>query len=180
MKTKQSIVKTSMLAVISFLVFTACEKQEATSVESIEGTYVGTFTREDGLKHLTQSEQNTKATAVVRQTEEDVIEVRFQSHMLDTSLMLNHYDHHDSVKVCLTGNDFENMYGHMLGEGHMSGGMMGHMHDGETEWMHHMNDEHQDGDEHFGGFDMNRHTFGFQFRMNDEVPYHLNFQGNKQ
>src|SRR6056297_3587169 len=111
MKTTQFIVKTSMLAVISFLVFTACEKQEETSVQSIEGTYVGTLTREDGLKHLTQSEQNTNATAMVQQTEDGVIEVRFQGHMLDTSMVLNHYNHHDSVKVCLTGNDFENMYG---------------------------------------------------------------------
>ena len=64
--------------------------------------------------------------------------------MLDTTMRFSHYYHHGSVKVCLTGDDFENMYGHMLGERHMSGGMMNHM-----------NDEHHQGDEHFGGFDMN-------------------------
>ncbi len=181
MKTRKFIFKTAMLAVISAVIFTACETTEEATVESIEGTYMGTFTREDGLKHLTQNEQNTNATAEVQQTENGVIEVRFQGHMLDTTMMLNYYDHHDSVMVCLRGDAFENMYGHMLGEGHMSGDMMGHMNDGETEWMHHMNDEHHQDDEHFGGFDMNRHSFGFQFRMmNDGTPYRLNFKGNKQ
>jgi hypothetical protein len=78
--------------------------------------------------------------------------------------------------VCLTGDDFEHMYGHKYGEGHMSGGMMDDMQNEETEWMHHMNDEHIDGDEHFGGFDMMQHSFGYKFEMNN-LDFH--FQGTK-
>ena len=181
MKTRKFIFKTAMLAVISAVIFTACETTKEATIESIEGTYIGTLTRDDGLKHLSQNNQNNKATAEVQQTENGVIEVRFQGHRLDTTMMFNHYNHHDSVMVCLTGEDFEHMYGHMPGEGHMSGGMMGHMNNGETEWMHHLHDEHQDGDEHFGGFNMQNHTFGYTFNMMEgDKPYQLSFQGKKQ
>jgi hypothetical protein len=56
------------------------------------------------------------------------------------------------------------MYGHMLGEGH-NGGMMDDMHESETEWMHHMDEEHDEGDGHFGGFDMGNHSFSYTFQM---------------
>ena len=77
--------------------------------------------------------------------------------------MLEIYNHNDSIKVCLTGNDFENMYGHTLGQGNMNGNM-GNM---STDWTKHMNSEHQQGDEHFGGFNMENHSFGYTFRMHD-------------
>ena len=52
------------------------------------------------------------------------IEVHCFGKEIDTTFMLDYYEHNDSVMVCLTGSDFEFMYGHMLGEGHMGGGMM--------------------------------------------------------
>ena len=64
----------------------------------------------------------------------------------------------------------------MLGQGHMNGGMMGDMQNNETEWMHHLNDEHQDGDEHFGGFDLQHHAFDYTFRMSNSANH---FQGVK-
>jgi hypothetical protein len=68
----------------------------------------------------------------------------------------------------------------MMGEGHMGGGMMGDITNGETPWQHHLNDEHQSGDDHFGGFDMTNHTFGYSFQMmNGNNQYMLNFQGTK-
>jgi len=57
------------------------------------------------------------------------------------------------------------------------GDMMGDMMNGETEWMHHLDDEHNEGDEHYGGFDMQHNTFGYQFRMGNET---MTFQGTKQ
>jgi hypothetical protein len=63
----------------------------------------------------------------------------------------------------------------------MNGGMMSDITNGETEWRHHMDDEHQPGDEHFGGFDREHRSFGYSFRMMDgDSPYMLNFQGTKQ
>jgi hypothetical protein len=40
---------------------------------------------------------------------------------MDTTFMLNYYENHDSVMVCMTDSDFEHEYGHMMGAGHMSG-----------------------------------------------------------
>ncbi|SFF08509.1 hypothetical protein [Thermophagus xiamenensis] len=93
---------------------------------------------------------------------------------------MNYYQHHDSAYVCDTGNDFEEMYGHMLGNGH-AGGMMDDMYNGETQWMHHKSEEHDEDDEHFGGFDMGNHSFSYTFRMNpDDNSDDLHFQGIKQ
>ena len=69
----------------------------------------------------------------------------------------------------------------MLGSGHMGGSMMGDIRDDETEWMHHMSDEHVDGDQHFGGFDMHDETFTYSIKMMDESePYYMKFSGLKE
>ncbi len=161
--------------------FTACNKsEEALPDNSIEGTYAGTLTT-DGLKSANGiMPGSTSATADVTQTGDGEVQVHCYSDELDTTFMLDYFDDHDSVMVCLTGEAFEEMYGHMMGEGHMMGGMMGDISEGETEWQHHMYDEHQPGDEHFGGFDMANHTFGYHFQMMDgNDPYMLDFQGTK-
>ena len=65
----------------------------------------------------------------------------------------------------------------MPGTGHLSDGMMSDNQNGETEWEHHMSDEHNEGDEHFGGFDMLNHSYGYTFNWNG-MDYH--FQGTKK
>ncbi len=169
-----------IISVIIILGFTACDKSEETPDNSIEGTYVGTLTTE-GLKSANGViPGSTSATADVTKTNDGEIEVRCFSDELDTTFMLNYYENYDSIMVCLTSNAFEEMYGHMMGENHMGGGMMGDANNGETEWQHHLNDEHQSGDKHFGGFDTMNHTFGYQFEMmNGDTPYLLDFQGSK-
>jgi hypothetical protein len=62
-----------------------------------------------------------------------------------------------------------------MGNGN-SGGMMGGMNNGSSEWMNHMNNEHEEGDEHFGGFNMSNRTFGYTIKSEDG-DYH--FQGTK-
>ena len=120
-------------------------------------------------------------SAEINMMGDNQIEVHCFGENIDTTFMLDYYEHSDSVMVCLTGDDFENMYGHMLGSGHMDGGMMNDIQNGETQWMHHMNDEHEDGEEHFGGFDMHEMTFTYSFKMMDESsPYYLRFHGIKQ
>ena len=58
--------------------------------------------------------------------------------------------------------------------------MMDDMHDGETEWMHHMDEEHDERDEHFGGFSMTNHSFSYIFQMNrNDSSDDLHFQGIK-
>ncbi|MDB4584057.1 hypothetical protein N9164_12955 [Draconibacterium sp.] len=168
------------LVVAVIIGLAACNKsEESISDNSIEGTYAGTLTNE-GLKSANGEPGSTSATAEVTKTGDDQIEVHCYSDELNTTFMFDYYDNHDSVMVCVTGDTFEDMYGHMLGQGHMDGGMMGDIQNGETEWQHHMEDEHQQGDEHFGGFDTMNHTFGYRFQMTEGgSSYMFSFQGSK-
>lgn len=172
------LLKISGVAVALLVLLTACDKNE-TNTPTVNGTYEGTLS---GLQSkspggLTASEP---ATAEITVTSENQIRVDCYSDSFDTTFMMNYYMDNDSAYVCYTGDDFEEMYGHMLGEGH-NGGMMDDMHNGETEWMHHMDEEHDDGDEHFGGFDMDNHSFSYTFQMNStDSSDDLQFQGIKQ
>ncbi|MCY1721084.1 hypothetical protein OU798_12070 [Prolixibacteraceae bacterium Z1-6] len=173
--------KAKLFLVVAVIIgLAACNKTEEPIDNSIEGTYVGTLTV-NGLKSASETMQgSTSATADVTKTGDGQIEVHCYNDDIDTTFMLNYFDNHDSIMVCLNGDDFEHMYGHMYGQGHMGGGMMGDITNGETEWQHHMDDEHKDGDEHFGGFDPMNHTFGYRFRMFEgDTSYMLNFQGSK-
>lgn len=171
-------IKLIITTVLSMVVLAACEKSEDVSVQEIEGTYVGTLTGFDNTKSETAVSNNEDAIAEIRKTGKELIEVHLYSERMDTTFVLNYYEHNSSVLVCLTGDDFENMYGHMLGQGHIKGGMMGDMQNSETEWMHHLNDEHQDGDDHFGGFEMQTNTFEYQLNMMGGInSYNLKFEG---
>ena len=185
MKSRQLIIGILITAVL--LIIVACDKTGNDTNDSIEGTYFGTYTRTASLKsaNLERSGMD-QGTAEVSMIGDHLIEVYCHGDQIDTTFMLNYYMHNDSAYVCLTGDDFENMYGHMLGTGHMGGGMMGgnmmgDIGDNETEWMHHMSDEHEEGDEHFGGFDMHHGTFTYSIRMMDESePYYMKFTGSKE
>ncbi len=72
-------------------------------------------------------------------------------------------------------SEFQQEYGHTKGAQHM-----GHMRYPQTEWMHHLADDHEDDDKHFGEFNMEDGFFMFSFRMVEGfTPYFLNFQGVK-
>ncbi len=157
------------------------------NVNDIEGVYDGAFSVSGSLKAASlYGSEGDHGSAMVSRMGNNQIEVHCFGEEIDTTFILDYYDHNDSVMVCLTGDNFEHMYGHMLGEGHMGGGMMGggmmdDIQNGESEWMHHMNDEHEEGDEHFGGFDMGDHTFTYSFKMMEgSTPYYLRFHGVKQ
>ena len=170
------------LVALTMIGLVSCEKTEDLNPEDIEGVYIGTFSMSSFLKSsaLTLDEEDP-GTAEVTMMEGTRIEVHCFGEEIDTTFLLNYYGHNDSIMVCLTGTDFEHHYGHMLGQGHMGGGMMSDMGNGDTEWMHHLNDEHEEGDEHFGGFNMHEKSFTYSFRMMDgSTPYYLRFHGIKQ
>ena len=170
---------TILTGLIIFTVM-ACEKSELSTNKIIEGTYVGTITEINGESNRAFINTEGEALAEITRMGNETIEVHLNSVELDTTFTLNYYEDMDIVNVCFTGDDFENTYGHMLGQDHMSGGMMNDIQNNETEWMHHLNDEHQEGDEHFGGFDMQNHTFSYQFTiMEDGLTHDLLFQGGK-
>ena len=185
MKFRNIIIGT--LFISALLVVASCTRTGSDQENSIEGTYYGTITRTASLKSAQAVKSGAdQGTAEVTMMGDNEIEVHCFGSEIDTTFMLDYYMQHDSAYVCLTGDDFENMYGHMLGEGHMGGnmmggGMMGDISGDETEWMHHLNDEHKTGDEHFGGFDMKNGTFTYSIRMMDETePYYMKFTGSKE
>jgi hypothetical protein len=176
---KIGLITTMIALIISIL--SACEKSELPFDKAIEGTYVGTLTAGDGLKGRNFAKTKKEATAEITKTGNGMMEVHLFAIDLDTTFMLNYYEHRDNVMVCFTGNDFENMYGHMLGQGHMDDGMMNDMQNDETEWIHHLSDEHQNDDEHFGGFDTVGHTFSYRIQMMvGPQSNYFQFEGEKQ
>jgi hypothetical protein len=171
------LVLSAVLTIVS-----SCEKTKETDIVTIEGIYVGSFSKSNSLKSVSQDDLGEHdGWAEVTMMGENLIQVHCYGDKIDTTFVLNYYAHHDSILVCLTGEDFEGEYGHMLGGGHISGGMMGDMGDEETEWMHHMSDEHDEGDKHFGGFDMAEGSFSYSFKMMDGTShYFLKFHGVKE
>ncbi len=170
------ILSTVLLGLIS------CEKESSQSISDIEGRYVGSFSTSSSLKSTLANVDGVAGEGIAEVTMMDgnQIQVHCYGNEIDTTIMLDYFEHNDSIMVCLTGHDFENTYGHMSGEGHMTGGMMGDISSGETEWMHHMNDDHDEDDEHPGGFDMVHGTFSYAFRMMENLtPYYLKFHGIK-
>ena len=160
---------------------TSCEKMNDRVIGVLEGTYIGSFSTSTSLNpSLIDGSGENYGIAEVTIMDDQLIQVHCNGSEIDTTFLLNYYEHNDRVLVCLTGDAFENLYGHMLGDGHMGGGMMGDLTSGETQWMHHRHDEHEEGDEHYGGFNMPDETFTYSFRMIDHsIPYYLNFHGTK-
>lgn len=156
----KKLIKIFAFSFIATLAIYGCNKSDDSTDNSIEGTYAGTLTTKSATGTITGS---SSATAEISKTGETLIQVHCFGTGIDTTFVLNYYDDNDSVFVCLTGIDFQNTYGHMMGQGHMMGGMMGDIKPGQTQWQHHMADEHKPGDVHFGGFNMMDHSFGYTF-----------------
>jgi len=179
MKTNNYL-KVLLLAFVGTFVFGACQKDNQSVNKNVEGTYVGSFTTTSTLKSAQlDANINSSATAVVSKLNDQQIKIHCFGDELDSTFILNMYDNEDSLMVCLSGQDFKNEYGHMMGDGMMgSGNMMGN---NSTGWGKHMNGEHKVGDHHFGGFDMQNGTFGYSFKMKigTSISY-LKFQGEKK
>ena len=171
MKINKNIGIASILVIAIGLLFTACDKNDDVIYNDVVGIYEGTLTASIAGKSSSSKVNNT-ATAEVTMVG-DQIEVHCFNDDFDTTIMLNLFEDGDMINTCLTGSDFENMYGHMMGQGNMNGNMsnMG------SQWMQHLNNEHQDGDEHFGGFNMQNHSFEYTFKM-ENGEFH--FQGQKK
>lgn len=171
MKINKNIGIASVLVIAIGLLFTACDKNDDVAYNDVVGIYEGTLTASIAGKSSSSKVNNT-ATAEVTMVG-DQIEVHCFNDDFDTTIMLNLFEDGNMMNTCLTGSDFENLYGHMMGQGNMNGNMsnMG------SQWMQHLNNEHQDGDEHFGGFNMQNHSFEYTFKM-ENGEFH--FQGQKK
>ncbi len=141
----------------------------------IIGTYKGTFA--SSLSH-----DAIPATAEITSVNDYTIQVRCYNADIDTTFSLGLYPDENMMRVCLTGSDFMNQYGHnMSSYNQMMGNsqMMGNMSNG-TSWQQHMSAEHNPSDEHYGYFDMNARTFNYTFNfMNSPNGYIRNFLGKR-
>ena len=179
---RNSMIAAALALTVALTGFTSCEKTGDNTGSGIEGVYIGTFSISSSLKSASPESLGAHhGTAVVTKTDEHQLELHCFGEEIDSTLMLDYYEHNDSIMVCLTGEEFTHMYGHALGQGHMAGGMMGDKKEGESNWMHHMDDEHAEGDEHFGGFDLTEGSFTYTFKlMEGSSPYYLKFHGVKE
>jgi hypothetical protein len=159
MKTLLIITIRTLFSVAIIVSLFACEKNDDLNLTDVSGTYIGT---------LTGDFRSTQPATTVVSNVGDYIEVHCFAENFDATITLSIYENENQMMVCLTGDDFENMYGHMLDEDHMS-------HNGSN-WMQHLDNEHQQGDEHFGFFDMQPLTFEFIFKMDNG---NFLFQGTK-
>lgn len=170
MKVKIGIFFTAMT--LATLLFVSCDKNNdnspAAMSDEVTGTYKGSITASGDPR------VSTDATVNVSRESENTIYVNMMSDMIDTTFMLNLYENGDSVMVCLTGDDFYNMYGHHLNENHHMMGNNGHM-----DWQHHMNEQHDPGAVHYGGFDMPHQMFSYRLVPDDSQMYYQ-FEGKKQ
>jgi hypothetical protein len=181
-KMKKSMIAVGLILAVVLTGITSCEKSGDLGSNKIEGVYVGAFSISSSLKSAALEDLKADhGTSVVTLMGDHQIEVHCFGEEIDSTLILDYYEQNDSIMVCLTGDDFTHMYGHMLGQGHMSGGMMGDKNQGDTDWMHHLEDEHATGDEHFGGFDLEEGSFTYSFKMMEgPSPYYLKFHGIKE
>ena len=93
----------SLITLVSFVV--SCEMSDInpeTTGASIEGTYVGTLTNVNSLKGTTLSNnEGHDAVAEVKDMGNGEIQVHCYGEEMDTTFMLNYYENHDSVMVCI-------------------------------------------------------------------------------
>ena len=178
---KSKVLKGVLVAAVAViaLIATSCSKNEPLKKDllaQIAGTYKGTLTNSNGLKH--------DGTADVSAVNDSVVQIHcYDQEDFDTTFIMEIYANGDSVMLCNTGEDFVNQYGHeMTGAHHMWQAMSEHMNGGmsmdSNDWQQHMQTQHQPGDEHFGSFDMDNGTFNYRFGSDNSSSFG-NFSGKK-
>ncbi len=168
-------------AILGLLVLAvSCTKngtEKNSLIPVIEGTYTGTLSDSNGLKH--------EGTADVSAVNDSVLQIHcYDTDGFDTTFVMEFYADNDSVMLCNTGEDFVNRYGYeMTGAHHMWQAMSEHMSGGmsmdSNDWEQHLRNQHQPGDAHYGGFDMRDSTFTYRFVPNNGSGLSQTFSGKK-
>jgi hypothetical protein len=174
MKTNKII--TVLISALFVLTIISCSNNDESTnrdyLDNITGTYTGEFNSENTLAKTT----GTAGTADITLTNNNQLQIHCYGETMDTTIIMYAFQNGDSVMICNSGEDFYNEYGHMENGYHMMDMGMN-----QTDWMHHMQDEHQDGDEHYGGFNMQNHSFHYAFKMMENDTVYMNeFNGMKQ
>ena len=171
MKTIKNI--TILISALFVLTMVSCSDEDPSNtrnyLDDITGTYIGEFSSANKLT-------NDAGTADVTLTNNDQLEIHCYGELMDTTIIMDAFQNGDSVMVCNTGQDFYNEYGHMGNGYHMMDMRMN-----QSEWMHHLESDHANSDEHYGGFNMQNHSFSYSYKMMDgDTVYMIEFNGTKQ
>jgi hypothetical protein len=170
MKNQKLILFTVLLTIPLF--FAACKKENNDNpvdlTSEITGTYEGRITPSD------KPSESKDAIIEISKVDESTVHLNMMSEYVDTAFRLNLYEHADSMMVCFTGDRFNDEYGHHLDEDHHMMGNNDHM-----DWDHHMDEQHEPGDAHFGGFDMNHHSFSYRLVPDGLAAVSYQFEGVK-
>ncbi len=184
-----------ILSIIALAIFSimlaSCKKAETnpdkTSLANLtNGTYSGE------LKN-SQTNQSIPATLNVEVLNDSMISMHCIASNFDTTMNMMLYQNEDSIMMCFTGQNFYNEYGHNLDNRNFCNSKPAGWHsDWEDEhdnwwgdqnnmqnaWNNHMNTQHNQGDQHYGGFSSNNHTCVFSFKVkSDNLAYYKTFIG---
>ena len=152
--------------VVPFLLFTSCTKEDLTPqyISKVVGDYEGYVTYDNGT-----SVDSFESVCEISKNSDSQISFHCQNSLFATTLIMDVYANGDRLEMCLTGDKFLNMYGHQQGERHM-----GHMGNSQNSWSHHMDDEHESDDEHFGGIHHENGNLDYTFLIGvQENEYRL-------
>lgn len=156
---------------LSITLLSSCSKEDLTLqyLNEVVGDYSGYIVYDNG-----NNIDSFEATGEVIKNNDYQVTFNCQSSIMDTTLILDVFDNGDRLEMCLTGDDFNQMYGHPQGERHM-----GHMGRNQNGWQHHMDDEHDQNDEHYGGFHHGDGAMEFTFLMGSNLDRYV-FYGSKK
>ena len=172
---KNQAIRILAVFIIVPLIFVACSKDDDENPDSQKLSQAVTGTYKGSIISSNDPANPHDAVITVTETDENTVHLNLVSDMLDTSFMLNLYVHGDSVMTCFTEGEFYEHYGHNLDEDHhMMGG------DDNMNWEHHIDEQHEPGDEHYGGFNMNHHSFSYRIIPGGQNDTFYQFEGDKE
>lgn len=168
MKTLKIVLSIAIVASI-----TSCNMNNEPPQPNLSHQIMGTY---EGTLMSSLSQDAIPATAEITSVNNYTIQVHCHSADIDTTFSLGLYPDGNMMKVCSTGNDFKNQYGHHMS---INSQMMGNMSNG-TPWQRHMDAEHKSGDDHYGYFDINARMFNYTFNfLNNPTGYTQHFIGKR-
>jgi|GEM_PF-4057969 len=170
-----------IVGIILTALFTSCESSDVlpadqTSeqvIQMITGTYQGSIT------DLNTNMTSNDATIYVHAINDSTVQLVCSSPMFSDSVMLNIYPDGDYAQMCFTEQDFEANYGYPMPDnnycnngswnGNMGMGMGNHGQNGNnsstmTPWMNHINNVHQENEEHYGNFNLANKSLQYKFQ----------------
>ncbi|MCF6364816.1 MAG: hypothetical protein L3J35_01295 [Bacteroidales bacterium] len=171
MKTFKILSITAIIAMSVAIV--SCDKNNQIKDLTIDivGSYTGTVTSNNKAGV-------SDATADITRTDDNQIEIHCYGSEIDTTFIQRLFEDGDMIQMCTVGNDFYNEYGHDMTDQSEHHNMMK---DSEgMSWAHHMDEEHENGDEHYGLYNSNSNVFTYTFKiMSGNTSYTAEFFGER-